>query len=174
MVAGAEEHVTGMVTVAPAVWTFTNPLRRSLVLSQGLRLGLAAGIGSVYGSIPSRVLGLGDRDGSSAYLSEYLHWVTRRQFRSTQDDLDYENTIRETTVPNLMIWGSRDRNMAPWNNFNWVTSLLNPQVTRVMVVSPDNGFPYEGDHFSVIYGREAASVVWPRIVEWVNNTGGTR
>lgn len=161
---GNTPEVDGIITVSPAVWGFGSSrwqgIRERIIVSMGCALQ------RLIGRFPSRVVRLGDVDAPIGHLREYRSWMNGKKFQSPTGDLDYEACLGNVRVPHLLVWGIRDRSMSPRGNVAWVADRLGTTTASRMDVSKEAGFPFDGDHVSVIYGKRAAESVWPRLVSW--------
>lgn len=164
MVGGGLSKVDAIVSIAPAIWTFTQPENKVLMFKQFVKLTIPKTLSLMFGEVPSKLMKIGDRNAPVGYLSEYFYWVKNRVFRSPT--LDYTTIIIESKVPTLLIRGSKDFGMCPKFNFDWITKNLATNST-IWTITKKEGFDFEGDHFSVIYGKDAAREVWPKISLWL-------
>jgi pimeloyl-ACP methyl ester carboxylesterase len=166
-VAAASSRVDGVISAAPSLWTFTKPISVYLNVLQYTKFLVAYALTKVFGHFPAHRVGLGNRPAPRGYILEYLKWILTRRFISPDNRIDYEKLLRESIVPTLYLWGPGDEKLAPRPNVEWVKSLGADRLATVMEVSQLNGYNFDADHFTVVYGRKAAQNVWPKIRIWL-------
>jgi pimeloyl-ACP methyl ester carboxylesterase len=149
------------VLVAPAVWTFTEPMAGRQRFAQRAKLETAYVLARAFGELPSKQLGLGTTPAPVGYLRQFRGWVRGRRVASVDGAVDYSSLWSSLKIPILVLSGPRDQSMAPPPNVAWVMAQL--KSAKHEEVRRASTYGFDADHFGLIYGKNAATHVWPRV-----------
>ena len=159
-----------IVLLAPAIWTLTIPSKSKERIVQLCQLHLARIITKMKGQLPTKTLRLGTVSPPLGYLEQFLTWNKRRSVTSISTETVYSNVWATLQAPILVLTGSKDLAMAPPPNIQWIKQRL-PQNATFEQVSINSRFGFNADHFGLIYGKQAAETVWPRIMSFLRGEG---
>jgi len=161
-----QHKVAGGIAISSGVFSFLYPLSIGLFIRHYLQTLAAFVISEIFGHLPSRLFRLGNINAPRGYNRQYWSWVRNREMVSIDGTEDYCEILKKVSAPTLMIYGSCDFNFAPREAVQWLARSLG-RTPQVLEVSKTQGFNYDADHFSTVYGKNAAIEVWPLIANWL-------
>ncbi len=154
------------ILIAPALWTFLKPVKKLLFLKQYSLIMLTFLVSSIRGKMGPKLLNLGNTSMPAGHFRQYRGWVKSREITSRDGSKKYCRNWSKIDKPILILSGSMDKLMAPKENITWLHNKLHPK-SKVETVSKDNGYGFNGEHFNIIYGKNASVEIWPKIAEYL-------
>lgn len=160
--------VKTLVLIAPAIWGFTVPIHSIKSIKQRIKISLAHSLSTYLGYLPSKLFRIGDTNPPAGYFSQFKSWINESNIFSVEKDCDYMQLWQSNTNRTFIFQAEKDQKMAPKENVLWVSNNIGSQVS-IITINKLN-FGYKSDHFTIIYGKNAAESVWPKIVTLLEST----
>lgn len=101
-------------------------------------------------------------------LRQLGDWGRNDAFRSRDGKVDYRARLREVTTPVLVLGGSQDALATPQAVLGQAELLASNDKT-VMLFGRENGDTLDYGHGDLLFGENAPTEVYPRIVRWVSD-----
>ncbi len=101
-------------------------------------------------------------------LLHFADWIAHRRWTSEDQRVDYRAAITEIATPTLVVAGSLDRLCPPWM-VKLAFDLLPGDDKQFFEAGPVSGLSAGYSHIDLVFGRNAPTEIFPRIVGWLDN-----
>lgn len=119
------------------------------------------------GRFPARALGLGTQDEPGGLMADWMRWNLTGRWGDDEAPA-IAAALRSLRLPLLAVAGDGDSLWAPPSSCRTLLREALPEATvRFMACGEAQGFGADLDHGGIIASAVAATEVWPRVFEWL-------
>jgi len=121
----------------------------------------------VIGHLPAERLGLGPEPEPAGEMLEFIRWKKLGGIWQDSQGYPYWSGLSRLRLPVLAVAAARDRNDPPQGCRQLLEEFGSPD-RRFVLLSRKNGFLKDYDHIGMIVSKEAATEVWPLLIQWMD------
>lgn len=142
--------------------------REKLIKIEAFWFRIAFVLTRLYGYLPMKDLGIGGDNESSDTHRECVEWMQARRWVDRQDGFDYATTLQNLPLPpTLHLAGRNDFSLGHPDDVRYFSTEVGAADTEFWLLAKANGFAHDYDHINMMTHPDAASDIFPRLLNWL-------